>query len=150
MYCNRLHAWWSTQSRLATLLSSLIVCWWVRLQTLWRFRLKDFKYFYWPFHGGDSFVDYLCYFCLVFVMLTCTPVCWCLVVTSWQKGWPLGFLSDCEVVTFPLVSWVRCGAWLYRYLILALFLTFIYTSTRLNVHLIFCVIQLKTGLSHRI
>ena len=23
MYCNRLHAWWSTQSRLATLLSSL-------------------------------------------------------------------------------------------------------------------------------
>ena len=24
MYCNRLHAWWSTQSRLATLLSSLI------------------------------------------------------------------------------------------------------------------------------
>ena len=25
MYCNRLHAWWSIQSRLATLLSSLIV-----------------------------------------------------------------------------------------------------------------------------
>ena len=24
MYCNKLHAWWSTQSRLATLLSSLI------------------------------------------------------------------------------------------------------------------------------
>ena len=24
MYCDRLHAWWSTQSRLATLLSSLI------------------------------------------------------------------------------------------------------------------------------
>ena len=31
MYCNRLHAWWSTQSRLATLLSSLIARWWVRL-----------------------------------------------------------------------------------------------------------------------
>ena len=41
MYCNRLHAWWSTQSRLATLLSSLIVRWWVGLQTLWWFRLKD-------------------------------------------------------------------------------------------------------------
>ena len=34
MYCSRLHAWWSTQSRLATLLSSLIARWWVRLQTL--------------------------------------------------------------------------------------------------------------------
>ena len=38
MYCNRLHAWWSTQSRLTTLLSSLIarrliclhgVSWWL-------------------------------------------------------------------------------------------------------------------------
>ena len=28
MYCNRLHAWWSTQSRLATLLSSLIARRW--------------------------------------------------------------------------------------------------------------------------
>ena len=28
---NRLHAWWSTQSRLATLLSSLIACWLVGL-----------------------------------------------------------------------------------------------------------------------
>ena len=34
MYCSRLHAWWSTQSRLATLLSSLIARWWVGLQTL--------------------------------------------------------------------------------------------------------------------
>ena len=28
MFCNRLHAWWSTQSRLATLLSSLIARHW--------------------------------------------------------------------------------------------------------------------------
>ena len=34
MYCSSLHAWWSTQSWLATLLSSLIACWWVGLQTL--------------------------------------------------------------------------------------------------------------------
>ena len=34
MYCNRLHAWWSTQSLLASLLSSLIASWWVGLQTL--------------------------------------------------------------------------------------------------------------------
>ena len=31
---HRLHAWWSTQSRLATMLSSLIAGWWVGLQTL--------------------------------------------------------------------------------------------------------------------
>ena len=34
MYCNRLHDWWPTQSRLATLLSSLIARRWVGLQTL--------------------------------------------------------------------------------------------------------------------
>ena len=38
---SRLHAWWSTQSQLATLLSSLIARQWVGLQTLWWFRLKD-------------------------------------------------------------------------------------------------------------
>ena len=41
MYCSRLHAWWSTQSRLATLLSSLIARRWVGLQNLWQFQLKD-------------------------------------------------------------------------------------------------------------
>ena len=40
MYCNRLHAMWLTQSRLATVLSSLIACWGVGFQTMWRFRLK--------------------------------------------------------------------------------------------------------------
>ena len=29
------------------------------------------KYFYCPFQGGTSFVDHLCYFSLVFVMLPC-------------------------------------------------------------------------------
>ena len=42
------------------------------------------KYFYWPFQGGASFVDHLCYFCLV--MLSCTSVYWCLVVTCWEKA----------------------------------------------------------------
>ena len=40
MHCSRLHAWWSTQSRLASLLSFLIARQWVRIQTLWRFWLK--------------------------------------------------------------------------------------------------------------
>ena len=38
-YCNRLLAWWSTQSRLATLLSSLIACRGFGLRALWWFRL---------------------------------------------------------------------------------------------------------------
>ena len=75
------------------------------------------KYFYWPFQCGASFVDRLYYFCLVFVMLSCASVYWCLVVTCWER-------ADFSAVTFPLVSWVRCGAWLYRSLIFALFLTF--------------------------
>ena len=36
----------------------------------------------------------------------------------------------CEFVTFPLVSWVRCGTWLYRFLIFAPLLT-LYMSSRL-------------------
>ena len=32
-------------------------------------------------------------------------------LTSW-----LSFvMSNCDVVTFPLVSWVRCGAGMYRF-----------------------------------
>ena len=37
-------------------------------------------------------------------------------------------MSNCEIVTFPLVSSVRCGAWLYQFLIYALFLTFFMLS----------------------
>ena len=53
----------------------------------------------------------------------------CLLMSCGQllgKGWPLCsrfMMSNCAVVTFPLVSWVRCDAWLYRFLIFALFLT---------------------------
>ena len=43
MYCNRLHAWWSTESRLATLLSSLIAC-----------RGSDFR-----LHDGSDLKTYL-------------------------------------------------------------------------------------------
>ena len=41
-------------------------------------------------------------------------------LTSWFSF----VMSNCEVITFPLVSCVRCVAWLYRFLIFALFLTF--------------------------
>ena len=40
-------------------------------------------------------------------------------LTSW-----LSFVvSNCKFVTFPLVSWVRCGTWLYWFLIFAPLLT---------------------------
>ena len=85
------------------------------------------KYIYWPFQGGASFVDHLCYFCLVFVMFSRASVYWCLywclVVTWWERAWLWFVIYNCEVVTFPLVSWVRCDTWLYRFLIFALFLT---------------------------
>ena len=47
-------------------------------------------------------------------------------------------MSNCVVVTFPLLSWVRCGAWLYGYLIFALFLTLNYclcTEAEMDMHL---------------
>ena len=78
------------------------------------------------FQGGASFVDHLCYFCLgvlcfhasLFVDALWSPAGKGL--TSW-----LSFvMSNCDLVTFPLVSCVRCGALLYRFLIFALFLTF--------------------------
>ena len=41
-------------------------------------------------------------------------------LTSW-----LSFVvSGCEFVTFPLVSWVRCGTWLYQLLLFVPLLTF--------------------------
>ena len=67
MYCNRLHAWWSPQSRLATLLSSLIARRWVGLQTLWWFQLRDLSI--------EEMVGAWCFGCL-----------------SALRGLPVGFL----------------------------------------------------------
>ena len=44
----------------------------------------------------------------------CASVCVCFVVACWGRGgglasWPSFVVSNCEFVTFPLVSWVRCG-----------------------------------------
>ena len=56
-------------------------------------------------------MDHLCYFYLVFVMLGARlfiDVLWApngKGLTSWL--WFV--IYNCEVVTFPLVSWVRCG-----------------------------------------
>ena len=62
--------------------------------------------------GGTSFVELLCFlFCLVFAMSLCASVYMCFVVTCWEKADLLALVCGvcCEFVTFPLVSWVRCG-----------------------------------------
>ena len=57
-------------------------------------------------------MDLLYYFCLVFVMLLWASVYYALcslagkVLTSWLSF----MMSNCEVVTFPSLTWVRCGA----------------------------------------
>ena len=54
-------------------------------------------------------------------------------LTSWFSF----VMSNCEVVTFQLLSWVRCGAGLYRFLIFVLFLTekmFSFHSTKYELY----------------
>ena len=50
-------------------------------------------------------------FCFVFVMSLCASVYMCFVVTCWERADLLALVCGvyCEFVTFPLVSWVRCG-----------------------------------------
>ena len=64
-------------------------------------------------------------FCLVFAMSLCASVYMCLMVTCWERADLLALVCGvyCEFVTFPLVSWVRCGTWLYRFQIFAPLLT---------------------------
>ena len=77
-------------------------------------------------------MDHLCYFCLVLLCFHARLF----VDALWSpagKGltsWLSSVMSNCDVVTFPLVSWVRCGACFYRFLIFALFLTLIHMSFR--------------------
>ena len=62
------------------------------------------------------------FFCL------CAHLFICALWSPAGKGltsWPLFVVSNCEFVTFPLVSWVRCGTWLYRFPIFAPLLTLV-------------------------
>ena len=59
-------------------------------------------------------MDRLCFFCLVFTMPLYASVYMCLVVTCWERADLLALVCGvlpayCEFVTFPWVSWVRCG-----------------------------------------
>ena len=50
-------------------------------------------------------------YCLVFAMFLCASVFMCLWSPAGKglTSWLLFVVSNCEFVTFPLVSWVRCG-----------------------------------------
>ena len=93
------------------------------LRVLNRFKPSS-KIFYWPFQWGAFFCwsfmlclsCFLCFHARLFVDALWSPA---------RKGltpWLSFVMSYCDVVTFPLVTWVRCGAWLYRFLIFAVFL----------------------------
>ena len=62
------------------------------------------KYAYWPFRGGASFVDHLCYFCLVcyaFMLVCLLLPCGHLL----GKGWPVCSRLRCLIVTLSLSHW---------------------------------------------
>ena len=59
-------------------------------------------------------VRLLCFLARLFIVALWSPAGKGL--TSW-----LSFvMTNCEFVTFQLVSWVSCGTWLYRFLIFSL------------------------------
>ena len=74
-------------------------------------------------------MDHLCYLCLVFVKLLC-PFTAALWSFAW-KGltyWLSFVMLYCVLSLSHVVSWVRCGTWLYRLLIFAAFFTFLTTT----------------------
>ena len=57
-------------------------------------------------------MDYLCCFCLVVLCFQArlfVDALWSPAVKG-LTSWLSFVMSNCNVVTFPLVSWVRCGA----------------------------------------
>ena len=86
------------------------------------------KKFKWPLQGGTSFVHLLCFCSVLCLLCLCARLFICALWSPAGKGltsWLSFVVSNCEFVTFTLVSWVRCGTWLYRFQILASLLTLI-------------------------
>ena len=114
-----------TQPSLILLILTLyIVTLRVRLAPWNRFKPSS-KIFFRPFQGGTSSVDPL-FFSVLCLLCLCARLFICALWSPAWKGltsWLLFVASNCEFVTYPLVSWVRCGTWLYRFLIFAPLLT---------------------------
>ena len=104
-------------------------------------RFKPFsKIVYWPFQGGTSFVYLLCFCSVLCLLCLCARLFICALWSPAEKGltpWLSFVVSNCEFVTFPLVSLGRCGTWLYRFLIFAPLLTFTLASSVQGVPVIF-------------
>ena len=64
------------------------------------------------FQGGTSFVDLLCFCSVLCLLCLCACLFMCALKSPAGKGltsWLSFVVSNCEFVTFPLVSWARCG-----------------------------------------
>ena len=62
--------------------------------------------------GGTSFVDLLRFCSVLCLLCLCAGLFICALWSPAGKGlasWLSFVVSNCEFVTFPLVSWVRCG-----------------------------------------
>ena len=71
-----------------------------------------------------SFVFFVSCVSHVFASVYC-----CLVVTCWERGDLLLVMFIIFLLLSHVVSWVRCGNWLYRFLIFVVFLTLYHTVT---------------------
>ena len=75
---------------------------------LWNRFKHSSKIFYWPFQGGTFFVDLLCFCSVLCLLCLCARLFICALWSPAGKGlisWLSFVVSNCEFVTFPLVSW---------------------------------------------
>ena len=86
----------------------------------------------------------LSFFSVLRLLCLCARLFICALWSPAGKGltsWLSIVVSNCEYVTFPLVSCFRCGIWLYRFLIFAPLLTSINkTFQRKNVNIFWPII----------
>ena len=71
-------------------------------------------------------MDLLCFCSVLCLLCLCARLFICALWSPAGNGmtsWLSFVVSNCEIVTFPLVSWVRRGTLLYRFLIFAPLLT---------------------------
>ena len=72
---------------------------------LWNWFKPSSKIFYWPFQGSTSFVDLLCFFCLVFSIDEMVGA-WCFGCLSGPPGFTC-WISFAPVFSF-IYCWVLC------------------------------------------
>ena len=71
-------------------------------------------------------------FSVLWLLCLCVRLFICALWSHAGTSWLSFVVSNCEFVTFPLVSWVRSGFRLYRFLIFAPLLTLQFFSSKTN------------------